>query len=110
MARTAITVTQASRAGAVLPTATAADVANGNSVAWDERTVLIVKNTNASSTSRNVSFTPRKTVDGTVGAARVEAIPAGETQVFGVYDLTDYGTPLQVDGSHAEVTILAVRV
>jgi hypothetical protein len=109
MARTSITRVQASRAGTTVPAAVAADVANGNQVDWDERTTLLIKNTNASSTARTVTFTPRKTVDGQIGQTRVESIPAGETQLFGAFDFTDYGTPLQINGEHAEVTILALR-
>lgn len=109
MARTTIARVQASRAGTTVPAAVAADVANGNQVDWDERTVLFIKNTNASSTARTVTFTPRKLVDGQVGTVRTESIPAGETQLFGAYDFGDYGTPLQFSGDNAELTILALR-
>jgi hypothetical protein len=110
MPRTALTVTQATRAGAVLPAATAGDVANGNSVANNGQVILIVKNTNASTTARTITFRLVRTVDGLTAPTRVESIPAGETQVFGPFDPTDYGPSLAIDPEHAEVTIQAIRV
>lgn len=110
MARTAFTRVQGSKGGTVLPAAVAADTTNGNVVQWDERTGIIAKNTNASSTSRNIIFTPVRTVDGQAATPRTEPIPAGETQFFSGLDVADYGEALMIDGSHAEVVIQVVRV
>ncbi|PWG13902.1 hypothetical protein DF268_08515 [Streptomyces sp. V2] len=110
MPRTALTPVQATRAGTVLPAAVAGDVANGNSVANDGRVVLVVKNTNASSTARTVTFAFTKTVDGQAVTARAETIPAGETQVFGPFPPTDYGTSLAVNADNAELTVQVIRV
>lgn len=110
MPRTALTVTQATRAGVVLPAATAGDVANGNSVANNGRVILLVTNTNASTTARTITFNTVRTVDGLTAPERVESIPAGETQLFGPFDPTDYGPSLAIDPEHAEVTIQAIRV
>lgn len=108
MPRTAITVTQSVRAGVVLPAATAGDAVNGNSVANDGRVILLVANTGAS--SRNITFTTVRSVDGLTAPTRVESIPAGETQVIGPFPATDYGTTLAFDAAHAELTIQAIRV
>ncbi len=108
MPRTNIAATQASRAGTVLPTASAGDVVNGNSTANDGRVVLIVKNTGAS--SRTMTFTTVRSVDGLTNPVRSEAIPAGETQVFGPFDPNDYGTTLGYNADNAELTINAIRV
>lgn len=108
MPRTAITATQATRAGTVLPAATAGDAVNGNSVANDGRTVLIVKNTGAS--SRNLVIQTVRSIDGLAAPTRTEAIPAGETQVVGPFPSADYGDTLNFDAAHAELTINAVRV
>ncbi|WP_326806659.1 hypothetical protein OHB04_02385 [Streptomyces sp. NBC_01775] len=108
MPRTALTPTQATRAGTVLPTAAAGDAVNGNSIANDGRVVLIVKNTGAS--SRNITFQTVRSVDGLTTPTRVEAIPAGETQVLGPFPATDYGTTLAFDVAHAELTINVIRV
>ena len=108
MPRTALTVTQATRAGVVLPAATAGDVVNGNSVANNGQVVLIVENTGAS--ARTVTFHTIRSVDGLTAPTRVESIPAGQVQLFGPFDPTDYGPALGIDAEHAEVTIQAIRV
>ncbi|MEU7149198.1 hypothetical protein AB0B15_14350 [Streptomyces sp. NPDC045456] len=108
MARTVIAPTQATRAGTVLPAATAGDATNGHSVPNDARVILIVKNTGAS--SRNITFLTARTIDGLTAPTRVEAIPAGETQIFGPFDPNDYGSSLAFDVTHAELTINVVRI
>jgi len=108
MARGTITPTQGTRAGTTLPAATTGDATNGHEVANDARLLIIAKNTGA--TSRNIMFLPSRLVDGLTVASRIEAIPAGESQVFSGFDTGDYGTTLRIDVAHAEVTIQAVRV
>jgi len=110
MPRTNINATQASRAGTVLPAATAGDAVNGNSTANDGRVVLIVKNTNASSTARTITFATTVSVDGLTAPVRSESIPAGETQVFGPFSPNDYGTTLAYNVDNAELTVQALRV
>ncbi|MFI6491227.1 hypothetical protein [Streptomyces sp. NPDC050564] len=110
MPRTSLTATQASRAGTTLPAATAGDAVNGNSVANDGRVILIVKNTNAASTARTVTFATVRSIDGLVAPTRSETLPAGETQVFGPWPPTDYGSVLAVNVDNAELTIQVVRV
>jgi hypothetical protein len=106
--RTNIAATQASRAGTVLPAATAGDVTNGNSTANDGRVVLIVKNTGAS--SRTITFSTVRSVDGLTNPVRSESIPAGETHVFGPFDANDYGSTLAYNVDNAELTINVIRV
>lgn len=108
MPRTSIAATQASRSGTVLPVATAGDVTNGNAVANDGRTVLIVNNTGAS--SRTITFQTTVSVDGLTAPVRSEAIPAGETQVFGPFSPNNYGSPLGFNVDNAELTVQAIRV
>lgn len=108
MPRVAVPVTQSTRAGAVLPAATTGDATNNHSVANDGRVTLLVKNTGAS--SRNITFLTRVSVDGLAAPSRVEAVPAGETQLFGPFPVNDYGSTLQVDVAHAELTINAIRI
>lgn len=108
MARTAVTAVQASRAGTTLPAATAGDAVNGNSITNDGRTVLIVKNTGAS--SRTITFQTNVKVDGLTAPIRSETIPAGETQVFGPFSPNDYGSTLAFNVDNAELTVQAVRV
>lgn len=110
MPRTAIAVAQASRAGTTLPAATAGDATNGNSVANDGRVILIVKNTNASSTARTITFQTVRSVDGLTNPTRQESISAGETQVFGPFDPNDYGSTLAINVDNAELTVQVIRV
>ena len=110
MPRVAVPVTQSSRAGTVLPAATTGDATNNHSVANDGRVILMVKNTNATSTARSVTSRTVRSVDGLTAPTRVESIPAGETQLFGPFDPNDYGTTLQVDVDHAELVINAIRI
>lgn len=108
MPRVAVPVTQSSRAGTVLPAATTGDATNNHSVVNDGRVILMVKNTGA--TSRNITFALTTTVDGLAVTSRVEAIPAGETQLFGPFDPNSYGSTLNVDVAHAELVLNAIRV
>jgi hypothetical protein len=108
MPRVAVPVTQATRAGTVLPAATTGDPVNNHSVANDGRVALLVNNTGAS--SRDITFRATRTVDGLTAPTRIESVPAGETQLFGPFDPNDYGTTLQVDVAHAELTLNAIRV
>jgi hypothetical protein len=94
----------------VLPTATAGDVANGNYTANDGRVVLIVKNTNASSTARTLTVQTVRSIDGLTNPVRSESIPAGETQVFGPFDPVDYGSTLAYNADNAELTFNVIRV
>jgi hypothetical protein len=41
---------------------------------------------------------------------RSESIPAGETQVFGPFPPTQYGTMLGFNVDNAELTVQAIRV
>ena len=110
MARVAVPVTQASRAGTALPAATTGDATNNHSVANDGRVILMVKNTNASSTARSITFYTTVAVDGLTAPTRVESIPAGETQLFGPFDPNTYGSTMNVDVAHAELVLNAIRV
>jgi hypothetical protein len=101
-------VTQAVRAGVVLPTATTGDATNNHAVTNDGRVALIVKNTGAS--TRTVTFYTTKVIDGLTPPTRAETVAAGEEQLFGPFDATVYGTTLNVDVTHAELTLRAIRI
>ncbi|MGW5426870.1 hypothetical protein ACWET9_06535 [Streptomyces sp. NPDC004059] len=110
MPRTSLTAIQASRSGTTLPAAVAGDATNGNSIANDGRTILIVKNTNAASTSRTITFATVRSIDGLTAPTRQETLAAGETQVFGPFNPNDYGSTLAINVDNAELTIQAIRV
>lgn len=110
MARTALTITDSTKAGAVLPTETAADVANGNSVANDGRTIVLAHNTNAAATPRTATITVTGTIDGFAPAARTVSIAAGATKTLGPYEVGNYSSTLQISGDNAELKFLAIRI
>ncbi|MEU5149728.1 hypothetical protein AB0G42_21425 [Streptomyces yangpuensis] len=109
MARGVLSVKQANRDGMDMGTPTTGDVANGHVVANDGNTGLLVKNTGSTS-ARNVTFRLFKTVDGQAVTPRTESVPVGLTYLFGPFPTAEYGSQLEVDVSHAELTLQAVRV
>lgn len=110
MARTAITVTDSSKAGTVLPSEVAADVANGNSVVNDGRTIILAHNTNAASTARTATITVTGAIDGFAPSPRTVSIAAGATKALGPYEVTNYSSTLQISGDHAELMFRAIRI
>lgn len=108
MARVAIPVTTSDRAGVNVPAATAGDSTNNHTVVNSGSTVLLVKNTGAS--SHTISFHLDRTVDGFAPAPRAESVAAGVTQAFGPFAVADYGPILLVDVDNAELTIQAIRI
>lgn len=105
MARGVIPVSGSGTAGTVLGAATPGDAVNGHVVANSGSTTLLVKNTGAS--SRTVSFIIRQTVDGQVPAVKSRVIAAGAEYAFSDFDTSIYGSQLQVDVTHAELTLRA---
>ena len=109
MARVAVPVTIATRAGVALPAETTGDPVNNHSVANSGKTKVHVHNTNGASTARTVTFRIYSTVDGQTVTSRTKAIPAGETHVFGPFPTADYGTTLLIDVDNAELKLRAVE-
>ncbi len=110
MPRTALSIIDSSKAGTTLPTGTAADVANGNSVASDGRSVIIIATNANVSTPRNVTITPTATVDGLTAAVRTIALPASTSKVLGPYETSNYSETLQISGDNADVKFQVIRV
>lgn len=110
MARTAIAYADVSKTGVALPTETAADVANGNSMPNDGRVILIVRNANGASTARVLSLGFTGTVDGYVPAARTYSVAAGTSKVIGPFETSKYGTSLALNGDNAELKITGLRL
>jgi hypothetical protein len=102
-----IPVKSAVRAGLNLGAMVAGDASNGNSYNNSGATLVIAKNTGA--TPRVCTIVTSKTVDGLAVADRSPTIPAGETWVFGPYDVDTYGTVVTLMPAHAEVTFWAIE-
>jgi hypothetical protein len=109
MARGLIPVNVISRDGVddSTVTPTVGDPTNGHRIANTGVMWLRVKNTNAGSTARTVTFHLVGSTDGQGVTSRVESIPAGKTFVMGPWPKDAYGAYLLVDPSHAEITISA---
>lgn len=110
MARTPLSIVESSKAGTTLPAGTTADVANGNSVASDGRSVIVIASNSNVSTPRTVTITPTATVDGLVPAARTVSLPASTSKVLGPYEVANYGTTLQISGDNADVKFQVIRI
>lgn len=106
MSRTAITPTTVNRTtGASLPTASAADVANGNQCSNDGNVLVLVTNTDT--VSHNFTVTTGSAVDGLAAPTRQVAIP-GNTSVpiaFGPYPVSFYGTTLLFNGDNVNIKV-----
>lgn len=107
-ARTAIAVTKFKLQfpGQADPAAVAGDVANGNLVPNNGRTVLKVKNTNGTSTAHTVTFN-LPDFRGHDVTPDTESIAAGATKWYGPFPLDTYTASLLVNVDHAELVINA---
>jgi hypothetical protein len=110
MARTLIPVVDTSKAGTTMPAEVAADVANGNYVPNDGKTLVLARNANGASTARTVTITLVGTIDGFAPAARTISIPAGASKILGPYEVVNYGSQLQLSGDNAELKFTPIRV
>ncbi len=110
MPRTPLTnVVDASKAGTTLAAGVAADVANGNSLVHDGRSMIVIA-TNAGVSTRTVTITPTATVDGLIPAARTVSLAASAVKVLGPYDLANYSSTLQISADHADVKFQVIRI
>jgi hypothetical protein len=101
-------VTSASRDGVTL-TATTGDPVNNHYVENDGRTGIIVENT-GSTVSRTVTFKISRTVDGQAVTPRAEVLTVGQKQLFGPFDVSEYGGRLLVDVDNAELKLTPIRI
>jgi hypothetical protein len=108
MPRVNIPVTKATRAGVPL-VPTNGDPVNNHYVDNDGRTGVIVENS-GSTVSRTVTFRISRTVDGQAVAPRAETLAVGEKQLFGPFDVNEYGGKLLLDVDNAELKLTVVRI
>lgn len=106
MPRVNIPVTAATARGVQLPDATVGDATNNHVLANSGREKLLVSNTGAGARSVTIKF--NKTVQGQTVTDLVQAIPAGKTWFFGPFPVEDFGTSMQVNTEHAELTFRAI--
>ena len=108
MPRTALTVTDITRAGIVKPAEQTVDVANGNSIPSDGKVFFELRNSGA--VTRTLTVAVNGTIDGQPVTARSYPVAAGVTRLIGPFDTTNYGTSLSVNGDHAELKIIPLRI
>jgi hypothetical protein len=82
---------------------------NNHYVANDGKTGVIVENTGAT-VSRTVTFRLSRTVDGQSVTPRTETLAVGEKQLFGPFDINEYGGNLLVDVDNAELKLKPIRI
>jgi hypothetical protein len=108
MPRTAMTVTDITRAGVAVPSEQTVDVVNGNELPNDSRIALLVRNSGA--VTRNLTVAFAYTVDGQTIAPRAYAISAGASRYIGPFDTSTYGTTLALNGDNTELKVTPLRL
>ena len=114
MARTALTPARVSITGLDVKTATngtAGDTSNGNVVAGNDGTTLVVIVANTSGdTAYDVTFVTTATVGNRGYAVGDEVIElaAGAVKAFGPFPLAEFGTSLQINVENAALKLQAL--
>jgi hypothetical protein len=108
MPRTVLPVTSVARTGVAAPTEQAGDAVNGHVLANSGRTILTVRNADASN-PHNVTFVIPATVDGQTVASRVVAVAASTTLEFGRFQSDIYGSQMGVSVDSAQLKLTALE-
>lgn len=106
MARTVLTPVQATRAGVASPTEANGDPANGHVVRNTGRTIITVRNADASN-PHSVTFVLPGTVYGQAVADQVVSIPASSSRDFGGFPVDGFGAQMAIDVDSAELKLVA---
>lgn len=110
MPRVAVNGADVTRAGVTLPTETTGNPTDNHAVVNDGKVVLIVRNSNGSSTARTLTIVLPGAVDGQGITPKATSIAAGATRVFGPYPVRSYGSTLQVNVDNAELRLYWLRI
>lgn len=108
MPRVSIPVTVLSEAGVADPTETDGDTTNGHSLPNTGKTILRVRNADATNPHDLTLGTP-VTVGGKAVADTVVSIPAASTLTFGALSTALYGSSVPVDVASAELKLTALE-
>jgi hypothetical protein len=93
--------------GTKMPTEVSGDPVNNHQVANSGKTKILVRNSGA--VARTVTFRLERTVDNQTVASKTKALPAGESWLFGPFDVSDYGQTLLIDVDNAELKLSAIE-
>lgn len=107
MARVTVPVTTITRAGVTPAAEVNGDATNNHQIANDGRTVLLVRNANASATARTLTVVIQGAIDGFAPAPRTYSIAAGASRYIGPFDVASYGALMQVNVDNAELKLSA---
>src|SRR5882757_1801609 len=102
MPRTVLPVTVVARGGVTPPVEQAGDVANNHVVANTGRTILTVRNADASN-PHSVTFVVVPTVDGLAVTNRIVSIPISSSVDFGRFQTDVYGSQMGVNVDSAQL-------
>lgn len=108
MARGIINPTRPTRAGVTDVAEVNGDPTNGHVVANSGRTVVRVRNADASN-PHSVTFVIPGTVDGQAIADRTVSIPASATRTFGSFPIGWYTQQLAIDADSSELKLTALE-
>lgn len=110
MPRVAVPVSAVTSAGIAMPAETNGDATNNHTIPNDGRTILIVRNANASSTARTLTIVITGAIEGFSPTPRTYSIAAGASRVIGPFSTTAYGTSMQVNVDNAELKLTALQL
>ncbi len=106
MPRVAVPTTTSTSKGALLAAEANGDATNNHYLQNSGRERFIARNSGAG--ARTVTLLFNKTVEGQAITSYVKSIPAGESWVFGPFDVENYGTQVSINVEHAEVKLRAI--
>lgn len=108
MARAVIPSINPDRDGVTMPTEQAGDTTNGHVITNTGKTIIVVRNADASN-PHSVTFVTPATVDGQAIADRTESIPASTAQGFGDFQLEVYGRALGVNVDSSQLKLYGLE-
>lgn len=109
MPRTAVPLTQITRAGIAPPAETNGDAANGHVISNNGRVVLLVRNA-GTTVARTLTLRVRGVIDGQAVTPRTVSIPTEASRYIGPFPTDAYGGALEVDVDNAELKLTALAI
>jgi hypothetical protein len=88
-------------------TMVAGDATNGHSTTNDGKVRILL--TNVGGSSRTATFITQSTVEGLAVADKTVTVAANTTEWTSGWSVANFGRTLQIDVSHADLTLAALR-
>lgn len=109
MPRTAVPVTQITRAGVAAPTETNGDPTNNHTIPNNGKMFLLVRNS-GSTVARTVTLRLPGLTDGQAITPRTVSVAQSTSRYIGPFPTGDYGSALLVDVDNAELKLSAFAI